>query len=77
MNIAELHEILHPKLKPYSGDGKSYRHRLSTDMDVTIHKISLLKWVVEVHERGQISSTRSFISESGACEEALKTARSN
>lgn len=77
MNIAELHKILHPKLKPYAGSGENYRHRLSSDMDVTISKAGLLKWVVEIHERGQVNSTQVFASELGACEEALKIAQSN
>ena len=77
MNIAELHKILHPKLKPFSGDGESYRHRLTTDMDVTISKIGLLKWCVEIQERGQVNSTQLFVSESGACLEVLKIARSS
>ena len=77
MNIAELYSVLHPKLKPYVGDSEKYRHRLSPDMDLTITKAGVLKWVVEVHERGQINSTEIFASESGACERALKIAKSN
>lgn len=77
MNIAELHKILHPKLRPYAGSGENYRHRLCTDMDVTITKSGPAKWVLKVHERGQVNEERSFTSESAACEEALKIARSN
>ena len=77
MKIADLHKLLHPKLKPYSGDGKSYRHPLSTDMDVTISRAGVLKWVVEVHERGLVHSNEAFCSEAKACEEVLRIARAN
>lgn len=75
MKIAELHKTLHPKLKTYTGDGKRYTHRLSSDMDVTIRKVGFLRWKVEVHERSEVSSAEYFLSESRACEEALKIAK--
>lgn len=67
MNINQLHEKLHPKLKLYSGNAEKYSHRLSCDMNLTIERVGNEKWLVTIYERGNISSQNSFKSESQAC----------
>ena len=75
MNIAQLHHILHPKLGPYSGNGLSYQHPLSTDMYITINKQTEKNWIVLLFERGQKISENRFKSETLACDDVLKIVR--
>ena len=75
MNIAQLHHILHPKLRPYSGNGLSYQHPLSTDMYITIKKQTENIWIVSLFERGEKISEEPFRSEELACNNVLKIVR--